>query len=135
MIEHITYPESVVGSDLFAFCKKLGILCGIAHTDLFEYCDIYGYDYREFFAKMAENNIFWEMNVAYDSTHKYVEHQYVKDLMTDPKKLEIVRNSGIAISLGSDCHCAEEYTGYYLYRMYDFLKANGVKTADALLEK
>ena len=135
LIEHITYPESVVGGDLFAFCKKLGILCGIAHTDLFEYCDIYGYDYREFFAKMAENNIFWEMNVAYDSIHKYVEHQYVKDLMTDPKKLEIVRNSGIAISLGSDCRRAEEYTGYYLYRMYDFLKANGVKTADALLEK
>ena len=55
LIEHITYSDSIVGGELFDFCKKHKILCGIAHTDLFEYCDMYGYDYEDFFRKMAEN--------------------------------------------------------------------------------
>ena len=58
LIEQLTHPESIIGGDWFAFCKKLGISCGVAHTDLFAYCDMYGYDYQSFFQKMAENNIF-----------------------------------------------------------------------------
>jgi len=130
LIEHITDRKSVVGKKLFAFCKWLGIRCGIAHTDLFAYCDMYGFGYEEFFAKMAENNIFWEMNVAYDSIHKYSEHKYVFDFMTDKAKMEIIKNAGVVISIGSDSHNCEEYNGFALYQMYDFLKTNGFKTFD-----
>ena len=45
LIEHITDDDSIVKENLFEFCNKLGILCGIAHTDLFAYCDMYGFDY------------------------------------------------------------------------------------------
>lgn len=130
LIEHITDKESVVGKNLFEFCKRLGIRCGIAHTDLFAYCDMYGFAYEEFFAKMAENNIFWEMNVAYDSIHKYNEHKYVFDFMADKAKMEIIKNAEVVISIGSDSHRCEEYNGFRLYQMYDFLKANGFKTFD-----
>ncbi len=133
LIEHITHENSIVGKDLFEFCKGLGIRCGIAHTDMFEYCDIYGFEYEKFFAKMAENNIFWEMNVSYDSIHKYNEHKYVFDFMTDKAKMEIIKNAGVVISIGSDSHRCEEYNGFKLYQMYDFLKTNGFKTFDELI--
>lgn len=132
LIEHITYAESIVKGDLFAFCKKLGILCGIAHTDLFAYCDMYGYDYREFFAEMAKNNIFWEMNVSYDSIHKYREHQYVLDFMNDSKKQQIIKDAGVYISIGFDSHRDDDYDGFKVHEMYDFLKKHNIKTADAL---
>ena len=111
----------------------MGILCGVAHTDLFKYCDMYGYDYETFFSKMAQNNIFWEMNISYDSIHKYKEHTYVFDFMKDNAKMEIIKNSGVAISIGSDSHSCEEYDAFGLYQMYDFLKANHFKTFDELL--
>lgn len=134
LIEHITDPRSIVGKDLFAFCKKLGITCGIAHTDMFEYCDIYGYDYEEFFRKMADNNIFWEMNVSFDSIHKYREHQYVADFISDPGKIEIVKKTGVCVSVGSDCHRCNEYCGHPVHEMYDFLISNGIKTIDKLFQ-
>ena len=56
----------------YKFGWRVGIMCGIAHTDLFKYCDMYGFEYTEFFEKMAQNNMFWEMNVTYDSIHKYI---------------------------------------------------------------
>jgi len=132
LIEHIDYENSIVGNDLFAFCKKLGIPCGIAHTDLFKYCDARGYDYQTFFSKMAENNIFWEMNVSYDSIHKYKEHQYVLDFINDKEKLEIVKKTGVVVSIGSDCHRCEEYSGFQLHAIYTFLKKKEIKIFDAL---
>ena len=133
LIEHIDYEDSIVGNDLFAFCKKLGITCGIAHTDLFKYCDSLGYDYLTFFSKMAENNIFWEMNVSYDSIHKYKEHQYVLDFINDKEKLEIVEKSGVIVSIGSDCHNCEEYNGFKLHETYSFLKKKNIKTFDIMI--
>ena len=97
-----------------------------SHTDLFKYCDTHGYDYLTFFSKLAENNIFGEMNVSYDSIHKYNEHRYVLDLMND---------KGVVISVGADCHRCEEYSGFRLYEAYRFLKDNGIKTFDMLITK
>lgn len=130
LIEHITAPNSIAGGDLFEFCDKLKIRCGIAHTDLFGYCDTHGYDYEEFFGRMAEKNIFWEMNVSYDSIHNYREHSYVYDFMNDKNKLDIVRKSGVCVSVGFDSHRIEDYNGYRVHSMYDFLKENGIKTFD-----
>ncbi len=135
LIEHITYSDSIVGGDIFDFCKKHKILCGIAHTDLFEYCDMYGYDYEDFFRKMAENNIFWELNVSYDSIHHYQEHQYVKDFIADENKIALVKNSGIYISIGFDGHRLEDYDAYRVHEMYDFLKEKEIKTIDEILGK
>jgi len=132
LIEHITEADSIVGGNLFEFCDKLGIRCGIAHTDLFAYCDMYGYDYEEFFKTMAEKGIFWEMNVSYDSIHRYNEHKYVFDFINDKKKSEIVKKSNVYISVGFDSHKYEDYDGFKVHQMYDFLKKNSFNTADEL---
>ena len=133
LIEHITDPKSIVGANLFQFCENLGIPCGIAHTDLFSYCDMYGYEYEDFFSKMAERNIFWEMNVSYDSVHHYREHAYVADFVADGQKIEIIKNAGVTVSIGSDCHRCEEYSGEPVYRMYDFLQSKGIRMFDSLI--
>ena len=36
-----------------------------------------------------------ELNVSYDSIHKYNEHRYVLDLMNDKEKLEIVKKHAL----------------------------------------
>ena len=135
LIEHITDPQSIVGNDLIGFCKNLGIPCGIAHTDLFAYCDLYGFDYYEFFKSLADNGIFWEMNVTYDSIHGYREHQYVLDFMKDADKQNTVKKAGTVISIGCDSHRCEDYDGFKVHTMYDFLTENGFNTADKMLLK
>jgi histidinol phosphatase-like PHP family hydrolase/predicted phosphodiesterase/sugar phosphate isomerase/epimerase len=132
LIEHITYENSIVKDKLFEFCDNVGILCGIAHTDLFAYCDMYGFDYAEFFNKMGKNKIFWEMNVSYDSIHKYKEHQYVIDFMNDAEKQKIIKDAGVYISVGFDSHRYEDYDGFRVHEMYDFLQKNQIKTIDEL---
>jgi len=133
LIEHLTEETSIVKGDIFEFCKNLGIMCGIAHTDLFKYCDMYGYEYTEFFEKMAQNNIFWEMNVTYDSIHKYIEHQYVLDFINDREKQKIIKDAGVYISVGFDSHRCEDYDGHKVYEMYRFLKQNKFNTIDEIL--
>lgn len=134
LLESITNPESQVGPYLIDFCNKIDTVCGIAHTDLFEYCTMYGYDPEEYFALMAENNIFWEMNVTYDSIHRYREHQYVFDFMNDENKLRIVRESRLPISIGNDSHRCEDYDGFKVHSMYHFLKLQGIRTADEVFK-
>lgn len=53
---------------------------------------------------MAEQNIFWEMNVSYDSIHNFKEHQYVLDFFESTEQQAIVRESGVSISVDYDGH-------------------------------
>ena len=135
LIEHLTDERSIVKENIFEFCDNLGILCGVAHTDLFQYCDMYGFEYKDFFTRMAKNNIFWEMNVTYDSIHRYNEHQYVLEFMKDKKKQNIIKETGVYVSIGLDSHRCEDYDGYKVHQMYDFLSENGIKMIDELLIK
>lgn len=132
LIEHILDDSSLAGANLIDFCRNLGIKCGIAHTDMFAYCEKYRYDPKKFFAEMAENGIFWEMNVSYDSIHFYREHSYVAEFMNNEEKQKIVRDSGMYVSVGFDSHRCEDYDGYRVHKMYDFLKEKNIKTADLL---
>ena len=130
LIEHLTEDNSVIGKNLFEFCDKCSIVCGIAHTDMFAYCDKYGFDYVEFFTKMAQKGIFWEMNVSYDSVHGYREHSYVKDFILDAKKIEIIKQTGVCVSVGFDGHNHKDYAGDLVWEMTKALKDKGIKTID-----
>ncbi len=110
LIEHLDDPNSVTGGDLFSFAQRLGTpVCGIAHTDMFAHIAKLGEDPYRYFKRMAEQNIFWEMNVSYDSIHRYIEHKYMLDFFADPEKQAIVRESGVRISVGFDGHKVEDY--------------------------
>lgn len=111
LIEHLDSPTSVTGGDLFSFAKRCGCgQVGIAHTDLFAFIESRGEDPLDYFRRMAENNIFWELNVNYDSIHKYREHGYVKRFLEDEAQQRIVRESGVGLSVGFDGHRVEEYS-------------------------
>ena len=95
---------------MFTYAKRLGTpIVGIAHTDLFRHIERIGANPADYFRRMAEENIFWEMNVSYDSIHGYREHGYFLDFFADEKKQEIVRKSGARVSVGFDGHRVEDY--------------------------
>ena len=110
LIENLDWGErSTIGGDLFGYAEKLGCKAGVAHTDLFAFIKARGEDPLSYFTKMAERGIFWEMNVSYDSIHHYREHAYMLHFFEDKEQQEIVRRSGVEISIGFDGHRTEDY--------------------------
>lgn len=128
LIEHMSESQSIINGDLIGFCKSLGIPCGIAHTDLFEYCQTNGIEISEFFSQLAQNGIFWEMNVNYDSIHGYHEHEYVKKFIASEYQQKVVKDSGLCISVGFDGHRHADYAPSRVLTMNEFLNEKGIKT-------
>ena len=110
LVEHLDYEDSITEGDIFAFAGRCGCaVTGIAHTDLFAHIAHLGADPLDYFKRMADANIFWELNVSYDKTHGYREHEYVKRFLADEAQQEIVRRSGARLSVGFDGHRVEDY--------------------------
>lgn len=109
LIENIDRKDSMVGN-LFDFAKRCGCkMIGIAHTDIPLFLEKTNQDLYSFFKNMAINNIFWELNVNYDSIHGFKEHTYVNKLFANERLIEIVKASGVKLSVGFDGHRANEY--------------------------
>lgn len=109
LIEHIDREDSVTGGDLFTYAKRFGCRKGVAHTDLFAHAKRLGIEPLDYFSRMAEENIFWEMNVNLDSIHKFHEHAYMLRFFEDEEQQEIIRRSGVRLSVGFDGHRYNEY--------------------------
>lgn len=129
LIEHIDFEDSAVKDDLWGFLDSFGTRLGIAHTDLFGYCWKRGIDPEEFFAALARRNIFWEMNVSFDSTHGYREHGYVEEFFNSEEQQKTVLNSGTVLSVGFDSHKAEDYCGDRIANACGFLIGRGFRLA------
>ena len=121
LVEHLDWKESVVGRDIFDYPSKVFCDVGIAHTDLFALAPRWGMTPLQLLTKLAESGIFWEMNVNYDSTHGYREHQYVLDFYNNKEIQDTVRESGITVSVGFDGHRYEDYDPGRVKRMCEFL--------------
>ena len=122
LIENLDHPQSITGGDLFAYAKRLGCPVGVAHTDMFKFIESIGEEPYRYFRKMAEAGIFWEMNVNYDSLHGFKSHNYVTEFFKNKQQQEIVKKSGVRLSVGFDGHIANEY------------KADRVKSACTLIQ-
>ena len=108
-IENFQYPNSVI-DDVLAFAARCGCKrTGLAHMDLPAYLQERGLDMDEFFRKMKEQNVFWELNVNYDSKHKFKEHEYVKAFFENDALIETVKKSGMKMAVGFDSHVLEDY--------------------------
>ena len=103
------FDTSIVGGDLFAFAKRCGCPVGIAHTDMFAFIEKLGEKPEDYFKRMAEENIFWEMNVSFDSIHNYREHAYMLEFFRNEEQQRIVRESGVRLSVGFDGHRVKDY--------------------------
>ena len=131
LIEHIGNPEmSLVGRDAFGYAKKLGCPVGIAHTDLFEYISTLGEEPLSFLRRMAEAGIFWELNVNYDSIHKYAEHEYVNRFFESEREQELIRESGVRLSIGFDSHKADEYNAERIKNACQRVEALGIELVE-----
>ena len=126
---------NIAEDNLVDFAKSWGIPTGIAHTDLFAFCKQKGFDTRDYFKMLADNGIFWEMNVNYDSIHKFREHQYVKDFFASSQQQELVKETGLMISVGFDGHRVEDYLPERVVDACRRLEEAGVKTVDEVLGK
>ena len=110
LIENPDMENSIIKRDLFTFAERCGCpSVGVAHTDLFTFIKAIGEDPYRYFKRMAEQNIFWEMNVSYDSIHHYREHPYMLEFFRNEEQQAIVRESGVRLSVGFDGHRVEDY--------------------------
>ncbi len=130
--EHIDCEDSLAYHDPVSFLSKFQIPAGIAHTDLFAYCEKTGRDAAEFLKELANNNIFWELNVNFDSIHGYREHQYVKDFFESEEKQEIVKQAGLILSVGFDGHNMDDYLPEKVIDACEKIKLLGLKSAEEI---
>lgn len=128
LIEHINYEGSVTKGDLFKYAERCGCpAVGVAHTNMFAFIKSLGEDHYRYFKRMAEQNIFWEMNVSYDSTHNYREHQYMLDFFANKEQQDIIKRSGVRISIGFDGHKVEDYLPERIVKYNNILSEIGIK--------
>ena len=127
LVENLDHPNSLTHGDIFSFAKRCGCPTGIAHTDLFAFLHERGEDPYRFFRKMAEQGIFWEMNVNYDSVHSFKTYEYVSEFLKNKQQQEIVKKSGVRLSVGFDGHAAKEYKAMRVKTTCNVLKSLGFK--------
>ena len=129
LIESIDDPTSITGGDLFSFAERCACPAGVAHTDLFAHIAARGEDPFRYCKRMAEQGIFWELNVNYDSVHHFKEHGYVKRFFANAEQQAIVRESGLRLSVGFDGHHVAEYDPARVKDACARIGAMGIKLA------
>ena len=86
---------------------------------------------REYLKELAKAGIFWELNVNYDSIHRFREHEYVKEFFKNTAQQKAVREAGLFVSIGFDGHRVEDYDlnrvaksnrSLYLYQIKNAVK-------------
>ncbi|MBQ2702091.1 MAG: PHP domain-containing protein [Clostridia bacterium] len=126
LVENLDDPQSITKGDIFSFAKRCGCPTGIAHTDMFAFIKNIGEDPYRYFRKMAEQGIFWELNLNYDSVHNFKIYDYVPTFLQSKEQQEIVKKSGVRLSVGFDSHAANEYKPMRVITACKILQAAGI---------
>lgn len=92
--------------------KQFSCKAGLSHTDIFLLGERYGLDIIKV---MRDNNIFWELNTSGNYLYYY-------DFLTNSKKQQIIKESGISVSVGSDTHYIAEYRKKQIRRANELLQ-------------
>lgn len=127
LVEGLDKPNSIMKGDIFSFAKRCKCSTGIAHTDLFSFIEKQGLEPFRYFKKMSENNIFWEINVNLDSSHEFKSYDYVTEFFKNKKQQEIVKKSGVKLSVGFDSHVIREYKPSKVQTACKLIKDLGIK--------
>ncbi len=80
--------------EFFEWKRRFSCPMGLAHTDIFKLCDRYGADVLKV---LKRDNIFWELNISGNYTYYY-------DFISNRQKQQMIAESGVKISIGSDTH-------------------------------
>lgn len=110
LVENLNWKgRTTTNGDLFTFAKRCRCPVGIAHTDMFSFIQSIGEEPLAYFTKMAQQGIFWEMNVNLDSIHKGHEHEYMLEFFENKEQQEVILKSGVRLSVGFDGHRIYDY--------------------------
>ncbi len=110
--------DSPIAMDFYEFMewvKLFDMPKGFAHTDIFSLSERYGIDIIKI---MRENNIFWEINTSGN-------YNYYYDFITNIEKQEIIKKSGLTLSVGSDTHWIKDLNVNKLKSCQDLIKKLG----------
>lgn len=113
--------DSMTAMDFYEFLewsKLFKCPIGFAHTDVFALSERYGLDVLKI---MRERNIFWEINISGN-------YNYYYDFLTNGKKQQAVKKSGVFVSIGSDTHYLGEYNFGKLMRAHKLYEALGLRS-------
>ena len=89
--------DNSITMDLYEFLewtRLFNMPKGLAHTDIFKLSDKY---HTDMIKLMKQYDIFWEINTSGN-------YPYYYDFITSFNKQQIIKKSGISISIGSDTH-------------------------------
>ncbi len=100
LFESLDSPKGAMDFYEFLEWRKL-FKCkvGLAHTDIFKLGKKYGLDIIK---ELKKADIFWELNTSGNYSYYY-------DFLTNEKKQQLIKESKIEVSIGSDTHWIGEY--------------------------
>lgn len=135
LIEDLDNPASVMCGDIINFTKNYGCPVGIAHTDLFNFIKEKGLNCIEYLKNLANAGVFWELNVNYDSIHRFREHEYVKEFFRNLEQQKAIKESKLYVSIGFDGHRMEDYDLNRVIKANVAKKQLGVKNAVEIIKQ
>lgn len=134
LIESLGKPNSLIKDDIITFARDFNCVKGIAHTDLFSFMSSKNLEPKAYLRELKENNFFWELNVNLDSIHKFREHQYVKEFFNNTIQQQLIKESGLCVSVGFDGHSFDEYKVDRVRQANIFLEENHIKNAIEIIK-
>ncbi len=105
---------------------------GLAHFDIFTAGEREGVDAVRL---LAENNIFWELNVNHDRAHNYRTLEYVRRFMESPALVKHVKDCALRVSVGYDTHIHADYEAKRVISTYEFLKNNKILLPELIINR
>lgn len=94
LFECLDNPKAMDFYEFMQWRNLFSCPVGFAHTDIFDLSERYGMDILSY---MRDADIFWEINTSGNYIYYY-------DFITNKKKQQVVADSGVKISVGSDTH-------------------------------
>ncbi|MDR0287701.1 MAG: PHP domain-containing protein [Clostridiales bacterium] len=124
IFEHIDHPNGMGVKKFLEYAAMFNCKKGIAHTDIYRFSETSGLDIP---ALLAENGIFWELNVNYDRVHGFNERKYVKKFFDSKEQQDNARSLGLEFSVGFDTHLLEDYSSQRVKDACDKVNDLGLK--------
>ncbi len=126
------FSPEITLTELSKIRKKYECPFGIAHFDLYEAGLREGVDAARL---LAENDIFWELNVNHDRAHHYRTLEYVQRFTESPELAGHAKECGLRISVGYDTHILEDYEAHRVVSACEFLKSNHIQVPEFVKSK
>lgn len=121
MLDYVLFErlDRRLAADLFEFLQWRRLFkcpVGLAHCDVFKLNEKYDVDMLDI---MHRENIFWELNTSGN-------YDYYYDFLTNDKKREAIKRSGIGVSVGSDTHAVIEFRKKQILRANELIEQLGL---------